>query len=263
MIEMSDKSKDSKLMSMYLYFYDSLQANKSKESQLNDGSECGTSDDGSNKKPTKKKRVSFKFGFETSDDAHIAKKEPNTIFDPPVSIIKKECLTRAIKAAPIIMPSRLKVLTPLRLRHNNANNIDKLNSLTFKSQTPKKDTNSDENLSSNEDDQSDGDVECDGRRKGSDDNRDSDEESNHSQIGDDDKNDDNDDADDDRSKGVAFQLSKRNSHSSRGIKSNKRFIDDKNGMGKKKDTKLENDGDSFEANNKKEGRETFLSNYIL
>lgn len=224
---------------------------------MNDGNECGVSDDGSNKKPTKKKKVSFKFGFETSDDAHIAKKEPNTTFDPPVSIIKKECLIRAIKTAPIIMPSRLNAVTtkyrPLKLR-DDANNIDKLNSLTFKSQTPKKDTNSDENLSSNEDDQSDGEVECDvSRRRGSgDDNRDSDDESNHSQNGDDNKNDD-----DDHPKGVAFQLPKRNSHSNRVKKSNKRFTDDKNGLGKKKDAKSEADGDSFEKNNKKEGRKIF------
>lgn len=235
---------------MCVSFIIPLQANKSKESQLNDASDCGTSDDGSNKKPTKKKRVSFKFGFETSDDAHIAKKEPNTTFDPPVSIIKKECL-RAMVAGPIIAPSRLNVLTPLRLQHNNANNIDKLNALTFKSKTPKKDTNSDENVSSNEDDQSDGDRESDGRKKGgSDDNRDSDEESNPSRNGD---NDDDNNAND-RSKWVAFQLPKRNSHSNRVIKSNKRITDDKDGSGKKKDAKPENDTDPFEMNSKKEGK---------
>lgn len=222
---------------------------------MNDGNECGTSDDGSNKKPTKKKKVSFKIGFETSDDAHIAKKEPNTIFDPPVSIIKKECLIRAIKAAPILMPSRLNAVTtkyqPLKLQ--DANNIDKLNSLTFKSQTRKKDTNSDENLSSNEDDQSDGEVECNGRRRSSDENGDSDDESNHSQNGDNDIDDE-----DDQSKGVAFQLPKRNSHSNRVIKSNKRFTDEKNGLGKKKDAKAENDGDLFKRNNKKEGEKIAL-----
>lgn len=226
--------------------------NKSKESQSNGGSECGTSDDGSNKKPAKKKRVSFKIGFETSDDAHIAKKEPNATFDPPVSIIKKECL-RAMKAAPILMPSRLNAVTtnyrPLKLQ--DANNIDKLNSLTFKSQTRKKDTNCDENLSSNEDDQSDDEGESNGRRRSSDENRDSDEESNHSQNGDDDAKDD-----DDHSKGVAFQLPKRNSHSSRVIKPSRRFADEKNGLGKKKDAKLENDGDLFEKTSKKEGKST-------
>lgn len=225
---------------------------------MNDGNECGVSDDGSNKKPTKKKKVSFKFGFETSDDAHIAKKEPNTTFDPPVSIIKMECLIRyrsqkRKESPPIIAPSRLNAFPPLKLR-DDAKTIDKLNSLTFKSQALKKDTNSDENLSSNEDDQSDGEVECDGRKKGSDDNRDSDEESNHSQNKNDDKNDD-----DDHSKSVAFQLSKRNSHSNRVIKSNKRFTDDKNGLGKKKDVKSEIDGDSFEKNNKKEGKKIYFS----
>lgn len=201
--------------------------------------------------------MSFKIGFETSDDAHIAKKEPNTIFDPPVSIIKKECLIRAIKVAPILMPSRLNAVTtkyqPLKLQ--DANNIDKLNSLTFKSQTRKKDTNgSDENLSSNEDDQSDGEVECsNGRRRSSDEHRDSDDESTHSQHGGDDNHDK-----EDHPKGVAFQLPKRNSHSNRVIKSSKRFPDEKNGLAKKKDAKSENDGDLFEKNNKKEGKRIVL-----
>lgn len=245
-------------------FYDFLQANnKTKESQSSGGSECGASDDGSTKKPAKKKRVSFKIGFETSDDAHIAKKEPNATFDPPVSIIKKECLLRAIKAAPILMPSRLNAVTtnyrPLKLQ--DANNIDKLNSLTFKSQTRKKDTNCDENLSSNEDDQSDGEGENNGqrrRRRSSDENRDSDEESNHSQNGDDDAKDG-----DDHPKGVAFQLPKRNSHSSRVIKPSKRFTDDKNGLGKKKEAKPENDGDLFEKTNKKEGKKIFCTAIVI
>lgn len=99
------------------------------------------------KVPAKKKKVSFKFALETSDDVHIVKKEPNASFAPPVPIIKKECLTRAVRVAlggePILMPSRLTVLTAKgptgtgleeKLRNNTANNIDKLNSLTFKSQ---------------------------------------------------------------------------------------------------------------------------------
>lgn len=93
---------------------------------------------GADKKvPAKKKKVSFKFALETSDDVHIVKKEPIASFAPPVPIIKKECLTRAIRIArggeSIIMPSRLTGLTQ-KFRNNNANNIDKLNSLTFKSQ---------------------------------------------------------------------------------------------------------------------------------
>lgn len=210
--------------------------------------ESGVSDDGSSKKTTKKKKVSFKFGLETSDDAHIVKKEPNTTFDPPVSIIKKECLTRAIRIAPIIAPPRLTFFTQ-KLKNNNANNIDKLNSLTFKSRFAKKDS-SEENVSSNEDDQSDADAETSERKRDSDEhNTDSDEESSHSK---------NDEADDDHAKGVAFQLPKRSSHSSRVIKPNKRFTDDskstlnKNGLGKKKGTKPEIDGDSTETT-KKEG----------
>lgn len=92
---------------------------------------------GDTKVPAKKKKVSFKFGLETSDDVHIVKKEPIASFAPPVPIIKKECLTRAIRIArggeSIIMPSRLTGLTQ-KFRNNTANNIDKLNSLTFKSQ---------------------------------------------------------------------------------------------------------------------------------
>lgn len=212
--------------------------------------ENGVSDDGLNKKTTKKKKVSFKFGLETSDDAHIVKKEPNITFDPPVSIIKKECLTRAIRIArggeSIIAPSRLTPLTQ-KLKNNNANNIDKLNSLTFKSQSAKKDT-SDENVSSNEDDQSDADADNSERRPDSEENTDSDEESSHSK---------NDDAEDEHAKNVAFQQPKRSSHSSRVIKPNKRFTDDsktiqlnKNGLGKKKGLKPENDVDSLETTKK-------------
>lgn len=88
-------------------------------------------------KSHKRKKVSFKFTLETSDDLDITKTEPQPCIDPPVSIIKKECLTRAIRIArggePILMPSRLNGLMQ-KFRYNNANNIDKLNSLTFKSQ---------------------------------------------------------------------------------------------------------------------------------
>lgn len=135
-----------------------LQPSKTKESQSADTTDAtkglnnsATSDD---KKPSKKKRVSFKFALETNEDAHIVKKEPNATFAPPVSIIKKECLTRAIRIArggePIIMPSRLTGLTQ-KLRHNNANNIDKLNSLTFKSQFVNKSNSDDDRTSSNDD----------------------------------------------------------------------------------------------------------------
>lgn len=222
-----------------------LQANKSKESQLNDANENGVSEDGSSKKPTKKKKVSFKFGLETSDDAHIVKKEPNTTFDPPVSIIKKECLTR-----PIIAPSRLSFTTQTQFP-NNANQIDKLNSLTFKSQRKE---NSEENETSNEEDQSDAEAENEERKRDSDecDDSDSNGESNHN------KNEEGSMHNDDNGKGVAFQLPKRSAHSSRVIKPNKRFTDDsksisnKNGFGKKKGTKLEIKSEPLEAI-KKEG----------
>lgn len=218
---------------------------------MNDANENGVSEDGSSKKPTKKKRVSFKFGFETSDDAHIVKKEPNTTFDPPVSIIKN---TRAIR---YIMPSRLTGLTQqLKKEDNNENNknktqkpqtlfknipnIDKLNSLTFKSQWAKSKETSEENATKNEENQSDADSDdCDGS--------DSDGGSNHS------KNDEGTTHNDDNAKGVAFQLPKRSAHSSRVIKPNKRFTDDtkltsnKNGFGKKKGSKLEIDSEPLEA----------------
>lgn len=109
------------------------------------------------KVPAKKKKVSFKFALETSDDVHIVKKEPIASFAPPVPIIKKECLTRAIRIAlggeSIIMPSRLTGLTQ-KFRNNTANNIDKLNSLTFKSQvtaTAASSSSSDTEDESNED----------------------------------------------------------------------------------------------------------------
>lgn len=233
-------------------FFKYLQANNSKESQLNDAIENDASDDGSSKKPTKKKKVSFKFGLETSDDAHIVKKEPNTTFDPPVSIIKKECLTRAIRGESIIMPSRLTGLTQ-KFQNNSADKIDKLNKLTFKSQFAKSKDTSEESTTSNKDDQSDGDAENEERKKNSDDcHTDTDEESSHG------KNEEGNNHGDDTSKAVAFQLPKRSSHSSRVIKPNKRFTDDiksntnKNGIGKKKGSKIENDPDTIETN-KKEG----------
>lgn len=94
-------------------------------------------------KSQKKKRVSFKLSLETSDDINTVKKDPKSCTEAPVSIIKKECLTRAIRIArggePILMPSRLSGLTQ-KFRYNNANNIDKLNSLTFKSQLKTKES---------------------------------------------------------------------------------------------------------------------------
>lgn len=229
-----------------------------KESQLNDANESsGVSEDGSSKRSTKKKKVSFKFGLETSDDAHIVKKEPNTTFDPPVSIIKKECLTRAIH--PIIAPSRLKVLT-LPLDDLNPNKIDKLNSVTFKSKFVKSKEASKENATSNEDDQSDAEDENDVCRTDSDD-ADSDESS-HS------KNDENNAHDEDNTKGVSFQFPKRSAHSSRVIKPNKKFTDDaksantKNGFGKKRTTKNDNEIDASEAN-KNEGRSQDVSQLKL
>lgn len=213
-------------------------------------------EDGSTKKPTKKKKVSFKFGLETSDDAHIVKKEPNTTFDPPIPIIKKECLTRAIRIArggeSIIMPSRLTGLTQ-KFRHNNANNIDKLNSLTFKSQFAKTKETNEENVTSNEDDQSDADVETETHKKDSDDcNTDSDGDSSPSKV-------DDEHVNEDENTKVAFQLPKRSAHSSRVIKPTKRFTEDsksansKTGVGKKKGPKVENDIESSETI-KKEGK---------
>lgn len=111
---------------------------------------------GDKKVPAKKKKVSFKFALETSDDVHIVKKEPIASFAPPVPIIKKECLTRAIRIArggeSIIMPSRLTGLTQ-KFRNNTANNIDKLNSLTFKSQVTTTTASSSSSDSDEDDDQ--------------------------------------------------------------------------------------------------------------
>lgn len=224
-----------------------------KESQLNDAIESSSvSEDGSSKRSAKKKKVSFKFGLETSDDAHIVKKEPNTTFDPPVSIIKKECLTRAIQS--IIMPSRLTLVTQEKLftKIEIANNVDKLNSLTFKSQFAKSKEASEENTTSNEEDQSESEDANDERRTDSDD-ADSDDESSHS------KNDESNAHDEDNTKGVSFQLPKRSVHSSRVIKPNKKFTDDpksansKNGFAKKRATKIDNEMDAPEAN-KNEGK---------
>lgn len=209
-----------------------MQANSPKEYLSGSSSQ----DDAPAKKSTKKK-VSFKFGRETSDDAHIVKKEPNTNFAPPVSIIKKECLTRAIRIArggeSIIKPS---VLSGLKILNNGAN-IDKLNSLTFKSQTSKfsscklSDAQSEEST----EDQSDGDGD-EGREKIDHCSSDEGSDEKNSQL--------KDDNDSDSTQGVP----KRSVHSSRVIKPNKRFGDEsksfssKNGMEKKKSSKTEVEG---------------------
>lgn len=99
-----------------LCFLSIAQASTSKESQPSDIIENGTADDVGQapKKPVKKKKVSFNFGLETSDDTHIVKKEPNAALAPIVPIIKKECLPSAIRIArgeSVIKPSRLSGLT--------------------------------------------------------------------------------------------------------------------------------------------------------
>lgn len=178
------------------------------------------------------------------------------MFDPPVSIIKRESSSsRAARIArgceSIIMPAKLTVRTQ-RFRHINANNIDKLNSLTFKSQIAKSNECSEENVISNEEDLSDESEKVERRRDSIDSNNsESDEESSHS------KNVEGNTHNEDNMKVDAFQLTKRSAHSSRVIKPNKRFTDDsksscnKNGLvGKKKGSKLEN---GIDGANKKEG----------
>lgn len=213
-----------------------LQINSPKESYLDEASGSTYQDDAPAKKPTKKK-VSFKFSLETSDDAHIVKKEPNTTFAPPVSIIKKECLTRAIRIArggeSIIKPS---VLSGLKILNNGAN-IDKLNSLTFKSQTSKFSSSklSDAQSEESTEDQSDVDGD-DGREKNGHSSSDEGSDEKCSQV----KNEN----DSDSTQGVP----KRSIHSSRVIKPNKRYGDEsktslsKNGMGKKKSSRTEVEG---------------------
>lgn len=181
------------------------------------------------------------------------KKEPNATFDPPVPIIKKECLIRANRGGEsIIMPSRLTGLTQ-KFRNNNANNIDKLNSLTFKSQFAKTKETNEENATSNDDDQSDAEADNGAHQKDSDDCK-SDSEGEHSLN----KNDEERVNEEDNTKCVSFQFSKRNAHPSRVVKHNKRSTDDskstncKNGLVKKKSSKLENDPETSDSN-KKEG----------
>lgn len=86
-----------------------------------------------NIKSSKKKTVTFRSILETSDDLNIKKKVYNpNVRAPLVPIIKKECLTRQIRYSQndcIIQPSRLTET----LQRKRLDNIDKLNSLTFKS----------------------------------------------------------------------------------------------------------------------------------
>lgn len=81
------------------------------------------------KKPKQKKTVTFKNVLETSDDI-IVKRVYNPDGAPLVPIIKKECLARTqryFKSECLVRPSRL-----TEILKNNANNIDKLNSITFR-----------------------------------------------------------------------------------------------------------------------------------
>lgn len=238
-----------------------MQANNSKESQSteesadtakgsgsNNDSTCD-SGDAPNKKPAKKiKRVSFSTKLEASDDAPVNK--PDATFTPPVSIIKKECLTRAIQIArgggSIIMPSRLTGVTQ-RFRHD-IEKIDKLASLTFKSQFVKSshsDDNDDDNTSDT-DERSDEDSET-RKKDGVADSSDSDDSMNGSQDGhnaDDSETANLDTASSSGDTNNEAQV-KRSVHSSRVIKPNKKFIDDvktpagKNGVARKKNGKTE------------------------
>lgn len=81
--------------------------------------------------PIKKKTVTFKVELETNDDNIIKKVYNPMITTPLVPIIKKECLSRTsrlLKNECIVRPSRL-----TEILKNNENNIDKLNSITFRS----------------------------------------------------------------------------------------------------------------------------------
>lgn len=229
-----------------------LQANTPKESHSDEASGSSSQGDTPVKKPAKKK-VSFKFGLETSDDAHIVKKEPNTNFAPPVSIIKKECLTRAIRIArggeSIIKPS---VLSGLKILNNGAN-IDKLNSLTFKSQTSKFSSKvSDAQSEESTEDQSDVDGdEVYERNNHSSSDEESDEHSSNKNKNSQSKNENDLDS--------PNNAPKRGVHSSRVIKPNKRFDDEsksslaRNGMGKKKCSKSEVEGLNQSEKQKHEG----------
>lgn len=216
----------------------------------------GVPEDASSKKPTKKKKVSFKFGLETSDDAHIVKKEPNSTFDPPVSIIKK---TNRKFEDGLLKPSSLDVVTQIFNWDKSflRKNVHKLDSLPIKSQwvKSKETTSEDTNVTSNEEDQSDVDYENDKQKLDTDLCGESDSDG-CSRV----KSDESGSMHNgDNAKGDAFQLPKRSAHSSRVIKPNKRFTDDckstnnKNGFGKKKNSKLENALDPLEAT-KNEGK---------
>lgn len=249
-------------------------ANKEKNS--NDLESIDAAATASVKKATKKKKVSFKFGLETSDDSHIVKKEPNASFAPPIPIIKKECLTRAIRIArggeSIIMPSRLTGLTQ-KFRNNSANNIDKLNSLTFKSQfvtTTKQNSDDYAEFSDTYSDDEDGGVN-DQRNNGNsetDEENDEERKSNTNECAADDaeNGEEHSDAEEVERKSSKsnkngtetngasnvngkiaigekrFVLPKRSVHSCRVIKPNKRFVEEsqaatkKNGIARKKTT---------------------------
>lgn len=164
------------------------------------------------------------------------------------------------------MPSRLTAWTK---NQDYFVKLEKVNSLTFKSQFSKSKETREENETSNEEDQSDVEGKQSEQQRDSDDSHseNSDEESSNSKK---------EEGNDEKSKGVAFQLPKRSAHSSRVIKPNKRFTDDvkaansnKNGFGKKKGSNFENETDAVDAN-KKEGKQllcvfffTFINNYNL
>lgn len=236
------------------------------------------------KKAAKKKTVTFKNVLETSDDLNIVKKEPNPYIAPPVPIIKKECLTRAIQIArggkSILLPSRLTEI----VKNNSVNNIDKLNSLTFKSSLagPAKSKNVSLHASSvhfkrsndedNEDDDDDDDDDEDSIVSEDDDDGDDDGERRRRES-DGGAADETDAEHLDQVTGTGtgegsgdnvtigdkrFILPKRSVHSARVIKPNKRFLDTgeqtantKNGKkvtGRKKTRKSLGDADEHEKN---------------
>lgn len=252
----------------FAFFFRNLQILSPENSLPSDPPDADTMVE-SEKRTSKKKRVSFKFSLETSDDLHIVKKEPNASLAPTASIIKKECLTRAIRIAreSIIQPSRLTGL----------NNVDKLNSLTFKLQRSNCTNQMRINSEDSGDDEPNDHIERQMKQGYDSENSDNEKNSSNNHT-DDDENasftiEESENATDNKTKSrdaninnqneKKFILPKRSAHSSRVIKPNKKFIDEsqtsmirKNSNVKKKCTKIETVGNGRTDNEKIDSKES-------
>lgn len=194
-----------------------------------------------------KKTVTFKNILETSDDVNIVKKEPNFHQTPPVPIIKKESLTRG-SGESIVLPSRLTGIVKSASFKSTTFASQSKRTASFKDHDDD-DDDEDEDAEENDDEEEDDDGECDEEEE---------------RLNGEDVLDDTDTA---AATDKRFASLKRNVHSSRVIKPNKKFIDGEDPLTSGKDSKKngsrKRSSKGNEGKDDKGGRtESFINNQL-